>query len=290
MSVQTGARGTTSLRDEVRTRGFAVLPAVLPAADVAAVRDTIAAVYDRHGWLDPASTGDRLVPAGRRRDGVPGWWRFVQDIQSLESFHRLAHHPALGKAVESVVGRRPLNHPRRHLTPVNPRFWVPAHQEYTYIQGTVDFVTAFVPFTDFPAGGCELRLATSRERTVRPLRRTATAGVEASVPDGVRWQTVPVCPGDVVLIHSLALREITENTTDLLKLAAQYRFQPRRTPICKASIKPEHYPRLPDWDVISKGWRSKRWIVPPLLPRLVEYRMPPTIETWHQVFEQDDLG
>jgi hypothetical protein len=291
MSVQTAARSGTGLRDQVRARGYAVLPRLLPDSEVARVRDAVTAVYDQHGWLAPGEHGEAgPAPDGSRRDGVPGWWRFIQDVQSLEAFHRLAHHPALTGATSAVLGSRPVNHPRRHLTPVNPGFWVPPHQEFTYIQGTPDFITAFVPLTTFAADECALRLATTFERAVRPLRRTATAGVEALLTGDVGWETVALRPGDVVLIHSLALREVTENATGALKLAAQYRYQPARTPICKASLKPEHYPRLPDWNVIAKGWRSRRWIVPPMLPRLVEYRMPPTIETWHEVFADEDLS
>ena len=291
MSVQTAAPSTSRVREELQTRGYAVLPRLLPDSEVARVRDAVTAVYDKHGWLATGERGEKgPVPEGSRRDGAPGWWRFIQDVQSLEAFHRLAHHPALTGATSEVVGNRALNHPRRHLTPVNPGFWVPPHQEFTYIQGTPRFITAFVPLTTFTEGECELRLATTFERTVRPLRRTETAGVEALLPACTGWQSVSLRPGDVVLIHSLAVRAVSENTAGTLKLAAQYRYQPARTPVCKATIKPEHYPRLPDWNVIAKGWRSKRWIVPPMLPKLVDYRMPPTIETWHEVFAEDDLA
>ena len=78
-------------------------------------------------------------------------------------------------------------------------------------------------------------------------------------------------------------REVTANETGAIQLAALYRFQGRRLPVVKASVKPEHYPRLPDWPELTKGWSSRRWVRPPLVPKLVPYLMPPTLETWHSV-------
>lgn len=277
-----------ALRREMRSEGHFVLRGLLPAGAVCGVRRDLARVYAEHGWLARGGEPDDLRPAGRRRDGAPGWWRFAEDVQRLESFHRLAHHPALTGLADRLVGDKVLHHGRRHLTAVNPEFWVPPHQEWTHIQGAVDFYTAFVPFTPFGGdGGGTLRvLREDGPRRLRALHLLPTRGVEAKVGSGEgEWVDHELEPGDVVVLHSLVTREITENRTDGIKLAALYRFQSRKLPVVKASIKPEHYPRLPDWPVITKGWKSRRWIQPPLIPRLVQYKMPPTIETWHEVLE-----
>lgn len=277
------AAGDVQTGPDLATDGFAVFRSLLPAGTVHQVRTEIADVYARHGWLAPGAEPGELRPDGRRRDGAPGWWRFAEDIQRLESFHRLAHHPALRSLMATVVGGPVLTHSRRHLTIVNPEFWVPPHQEYTYVQGAVDFFTAVVPFTPF--GDSRLRVLRERgPRRIRPLRVLPTRGVEAVVdPAEDSWSELHLDVGDVVVVHSLTTRSFTENTSPLIRLAAQYRFQSRRLPVVKASLKPEHYPRLPDWKHITRGWRTRRWIVPPLFPRLTEYRMPAELQTWHEV-------
>ncbi|MFI6522285.1 phytanoyl-CoA dioxygenase family protein [Spirillospora sp. NPDC050679] len=279
------AETAASVRDRIGDTGYAVLRGLLPPEAVALVRRELAGVYRAQGWLAPGRDPSDLVPDRARRDGAPGWFRFAEDVQRLESFHRLAHHPALAGAMEEIVGGRVLNHPRRHLTAVNPGFWVPPHQEYTYVQGTVDFFTAFVPLTEFGPGTARLRvLRETGGRTVRPLRVLDSHGVQAETgPAEDDWEDLPVAPGDVVVLHSLAVREITENLAGGIGLAALYRFQSRRLPVVKASLKPEHYPRLPDWDRITSGWSSRRWILPPLLPRMTPYRLPEELETWHEV-------
>lgn len=266
--------------------GYVVVRGLLPPDEVTRVRAGVAGVYDSHGWLAPGTDPGLLRPDGRRRDGAPGWWRFAEDIQRLESFHRLAHHPALTGLADRLVGEKVLHHGRRHLTIVNPEFWVPPHQEWTYIQGAVDTYTAFVPLTPIGGdGGATLRvLEESGPRALRPLHLLPTRGVEAKVGSGEgSWVDLALEPGDAVILHSLTTREVTENTTDSIRLAALYRFQARKAPVVKASIKPEHYPRLPDWPTITKGWSTRKWVQPPMLPKLVDYRMPPTVETWHEV-------
>jgi hypothetical protein len=272
-----------TIDDSLPNSGFAVRRGLLPADEVEAVRRDLAGVYAAHGWLAEENPPDALVPDTRRRDGAPGWWRFAEDVQRTESFHRLAHHPALLAWMSEISGPKVLNHPRRHLTTVNPQFWVPAHQEYTHIQGAVDFFTAFVPLTPFAAGGGTLRvLNETGTRTVRALRILPTRGVEADVDESGEWHELELEPGDVVVMHSLTTRCVTENVGNSIQLAAQYRFQSSRLPVVKASLKPEHYPRLPDWPAITKGWSSRRWIVPPLMPKLVDYQMPVELESWHE--------
>ena len=121
------AVSTLTAHDDIvralRTDGYAVVPGLLPADDVAEVRDDIANVYQNHGWLAADKPAAELVPDQRRRDGVPGWWRFAEDVQRLERFHRLAHDSALTSLATAIVGAPVLHHSRRHLTIVNPSFW-----------------------------------------------------------------------------------------------------------------------------------------------------------------------
>lgn len=267
---------------ELAAGGVAVFRGVLPVDRVHRVRDDVASVYRAHGWLGTGTDPGELVPDGLRRDGVPGWWRFAEDLQRIERFHALAHEAVLKRIAAGVAGRRVLHHSRRHLTVVNPSFWVPPHQEFLHIQGTAEFFTSHVPLTD--GGGTLQVLVEDGPRSVRPLTVLDTKGVAAVVDEATAtWRDLPIEPGDVVVMHSLVTRRIRPNRSRGIQLAAQYRFQSSSLPVVKASIKPEHYPRLPDWPRLTRGWSSTRWVRPPLLPNLVEFRMTESMESWHEI-------
>lgn len=275
------------LRRTLAERGWLVLPGLIGAAEVQALRSDLAGVFRLHGWL-AEETGRDLVPNALRRDGVPGWWRFAEDVQRCESFHRLAHHPALTGHLESLVQSPLLNHPRRHLVVVHPEFWVPPYQDFTHIQGTPDFLTAYVALAD-DEGEASLSLLSGppSQEGVRELHVLPTKGVAAHTQADDSWTDVSLSAGDVVVAHALTVRRFNRNRGREVTLFPQYRYQSADLPVVKASLKPEHYPRLPDWAQLVQGWGSSRWVAPPLAPRLVPYVMPHRLEEWHTVVAAD---
>lgn len=181
-----------ALRRRLREQGMLLFRGLLPEARPAELRARFAAVLRRHDWLadatpDSATDGDGggLRPAANRRDGSPRWWRMYEDLQSVELMHELAHAPQLVRLMTAILGKPLLNHTRRQVSLMHPGFWIPPHQEHTYVQGTPDVLTAWVPFTAFPADGGTLRVL--RERAVpgvRPLTVHDSGGVEAVVEPG----------------------------------------------------------------------------------------------------------
>lgn len=275
---------TGGLRERLRRDGALLLRGLLPPGPVAEVRRRVGEALARHGWTAPGSDPDEPVADANRREGSPGYWRLAEDLQAVEALHRQAHDPALLAVAERVVGRPLLNHPRRPVTLVHPGFWVPPHQEYVSVQGTADLLTAWVPLTPFPAGE-GVRLLRERRHRLRPLEVLETGGVAAAVPDGAEWSgSGPLAPGDVVLLHGLTTWAVEENRGDRLRLAVQYRFQSARDPVCPASLRPHHYPRVAPggWPDLTGSWGSRRWLRVPLRLRRVDWVLPPRLETWHE--------
>ncbi|MGW7478124.1 phytanoyl-CoA dioxygenase family protein [Nonomuraea muscovyensis] len=287
-----------ALRRRLREQGMLLFRGLLPEARPAELRARFAAVLRRHDWLADATPdsaaatatdgdgGGGLRPAANRRDGSPRWWRMYEDLQSVELMHELAHAPQLVRLMTAILGKPLLNHTRRQVSLMHPGFWIPPHQEHTYVQGTPDVLTAWVPFTAFPADGGTLRVL--RERAVpgvRPLTVHDSGGVEAVVEpgEGDWWRAPDLGPGDVVVMHALATRAVDENVSPFLRGAVEYRYQSSREPVCLASLRPHHYPRVPGWEVLAAGWNDRRWLRVPLRVRQVDFLLPERQESWHEL-------
>lgn len=284
------AGDAAALRLRLREHGMLLFRGLLPEARLAELRARFAAVLRRHDWLAGAGDGGdegggELRPAANRRDGSPRWWRMYEDLQRVELMHELAHTPRLVEVMTAILGKPLLNHTRRQVSLVHPGFWIPPHQEHTYVQGTPDVLTAWVPFTPFPADGGSLRVL--RERAVpgvRPLTVLDSGGVEAVVEAGEDhwWRAPALGPGDVVVVHALATRAVDENVSPYLRGAVEYRYQSAREPVCFASLRPHHYPRVPGWEELAAGWSQRRWLRVPLRVRQVDFLLPERQETWHE--------
>jgi hypothetical protein len=272
-----------ALRQRLRTDTYLAFRRLIEAERVAEVRRGVAAAFAGHGFVAGSRPDDLVADAGFR-DGSPGWWRFCRELQSLEAFHALAHEPTLTSVVRTILGPKVLHHPRRPLSTIPPAYHIPAHQEIQQVQGAADVLAAWIPLTTFGAGSARLEvLQDPGPVAVRPLRPLPGGGVEAATPAG-HWASAELEPGDVVVLHSMATRRVTENVGDRLALAGLYRSQLARHPVCTASLKPFHYPRLPDWDGLTTGWSSRRWIRIPWRLRVVDFHLPGSIEDWHEAF------
>jgi hypothetical protein len=271
-----------SRRDQLREHNVLHLPGLLRPELVQETGAQVRAALQEIGWLPEQAGGPGSV-AGRQ-EGSEGWWSGYARIQSLESFHALAFDAALLSLQRSLVAS-PFLHPRKIASLLYPNFAVPPHQDYPAIQGTVDVLTLWVPLVTLPATAGTLRVLRQRERRrLLPLRPLPDAGAEiaADLPAG-EWESYPYRAGDVVVLHSLTVHEVTVNRSDDVAFAAEYRFQSSREPVCAASLEPHHYPRVPGFRELTRGWRSRRWVRRPLLVRRSPFLMPQSIETWHEV-------
>ncbi|WP_188189635.1 phytanoyl-CoA dioxygenase family protein [Nonomuraea sp. SYSU D8015] len=275
-----------ALRRRLREDGMLLFRGLLPQSRLTELRARFTEVLRRHDWLDGDASDAEPRPAANRRDGSPRWWRMYEDLQRVELMHELSHAPQLVQVMKAILGKHLLNHTRRQVSLVHPGFWIPPHQEHTYVQGTPDVLTAWAPFTAFPADGGTLRVL--RERSVpgvRPLTVLDTGGVQAVVEpgDGEWWRAPDLGPGDVVVVHALATREVEENLSPYLRGAVEYRYQSAREPVCFASLRPHHYPRVPGWDELAAGWAQRRWLRVPLRVRQVDFLLPERQESWHEL-------
>jgi len=229
--------------------------------NVEEVRRDILGVIEPLGWLAPDTK--------KHHEGSRGYWPAYQSIQRLESFHRLAFDPALLAALTVLFGEAPMPHPQKiaRISFPDPDFFTAPHQDYRYIQGTADFVTAWLPLVDCPPEQGGLRVLTSSHtRGLLPVHQANGAGglaVEAD-DDDPGWRTTTFAPGDVVVFGSLTVHGAIPNLADTLRLSVDYRYQRRAEAIAAPSLGP-HFRSIrddlmPSWDELSTDWTTREWV------------------------------
>lgn len=207
---------------------------------------------------------------------------FYTDLQKLEVFHAPSHDPRLLQVMRAIVGEDAFVHPQRlfrTVLPNIPELVTPPHQDYAYIRGTEQTVTAWIPVRRCAADQGGLRLLPgSHTRGVLPLvANTALAGSGVVVEDpDAAWATAEYAPGDVLLFHSLTVHGGTANRSANTRLSADYRYQSARQPVADRSLSPPGRPGVPDWpDLLATvPWDHRRWLSVPDGLRVVEFDEP----------------
>jgi ectoine hydroxylase-related dioxygenase (phytanoyl-CoA dioxygenase family) len=260
------------LRARLRRDGYLYLRGLLPADAVAQVRTDFVRTLETVGWIAPEATVDHPVPTelavGEGVDNTDYFPAYIE-LQRLQRFHELGHHPALVGVLRAIFGEPLLVHPRkiaRASLPHHPDH-TPPHQDYRLIQGSVDTMTVWVPLGDCPRSLGGLRVLegshTDGLRAVEPARGAGAMRVVDVTDDAPGWRTADFAAGDVLVFTSLTVHGALRNDEDCLRLSADYRFQPLHDTVLPASLQPHYAPDVPGWDELTTGWSSTESIQAP---------------------------
>lgn len=257
-----------AMRQQMEKDGFLFFRGLLPAEEIVALRRKILQICDNYGWIAP---GTELMDgiADPSADGMEPFCGVgvppaaYGDVQCLESFHRLAHNPAvvdmLGKLFDETVLVHALKIARL-MIPAKGNAPTPAHQDHIFIQGSKTVYTCWMPLGDCPRelGGLSV-LRGSHKLGILPVREAEGAGGRHVIfEDGMEqeWFETDFRVGDVLVFHSLTVhKSIPNRTANQIRLSTDYRYQPPSLPIEVKSITP-HCNVLP-WEEIYAGWESE---------------------------------
>jgi ectoine hydroxylase-related dioxygenase (phytanoyl-CoA dioxygenase family) len=256
--------------DELRARmerdGCLFFRRLVDPEALLAVRRDILQLCREAGWLAESSELMEGVaaPGVRHVEPEPDYMVVYDQVMRLESFHALAHDPALLAMYRDLMGEPVLVHPRniaRIIFPRNTKYTTPAHQDYIHIQGTPETFTAWIPLGDCPREFGSLSiLAGSHRKGLLPTHAAYGAGGRGVETDdlGLPWLEGDFRLGDSVIFHSHAVHRALDNTTsDRLRLSVDFRYQGVSQPVVEGSLLP-HFARL-TWDEIYTGWSSERY-------------------------------
>jgi hypothetical protein len=262
-----------ALRARADDLGYLFFRGLLPAEELRIVRRRFVEVLDRRGWLardaDPMDgIVDAQAFANESREelafcGVGVGADVYREIQHLEEFHRLAHHPNLLGVFAALFDSPVLPHPRniaRIMIP-NPRAVpTPPHQDFIHVQGSQRTWTAWIPLGDCPiALGSLSALAGSHREGVLSYKQAAGAGgLEAYLCDlDYPWAVGDYAAGDVLTFTSETVHQALPNRyVDRIRLSCDFRYQSFDEPIESQSLQP--HCQVDSWENIYAGWHDRR--------------------------------
>ncbi len=251
-----------ALRRRMRADGYLFLRGILPPAKVNGIRGEILAICREAGWLKAGTAlDDAITDHAPIMEGEPAWVPVYGKIQRLEAFHRLPHEPAMARVMEAIFEEPVFRHPRtigRVAFPDNARA-TPAHQDYLYIQGSIDTISCWVPIGDTPGaiGGLILQPESHKAGFKVPKRHPGVGGNVIATDPGVPWLGADFRAGDALLFHSLTVHAARPATaTDRLRLSLDFRNNGLSHAVSEENLLP-HYSWLGSpftWDEIDAEW------------------------------------
>ena len=259
-----------ALRTRALEDGYLFFRGLLPIADVLALRAELLAVVERHGWRTPDQDefGDLIektvidnIGDTEMQLGIGVSTAAYNEVQRLELFHRLPHHPKLLELFGVLFGRAAFVHPRhiaRMVTPHRSMVPTPIHQDFPLIQGSQNTWTCWFPLGDCPRelGGLSI-LRGSHHNGYLPVQVTDGAGgLEAQLCAGESdWLETDYRCGDVLIFPCFTVhRALRATLTNRIRLSLDVRYQPDNEPIEARSLLP-HCDL--SWDEIYAGWTSR---------------------------------
>lgn len=256
-----------ALRARAAEDGFLFFKRFLPADELLALRAEMLAVVDRYGWRQPGqdALGGRInlaalneVPEEKMRTDIGVSAAAYDDVQKLERFHRLPHHPKLLALYRTLFGEEVLVHPRhigRMITGHKAVFPTPPHQDFPLIQGTANTWTCWFPLGDCPRtlGGLTILRGSHRAGYI-PIQPAKGAGGLAVqlCPWESEWAEGDYEAGDIITFPSHTVHKALRcQDKELIRLSLDVRYQAASDIVEEKSLKP-HCDLT--WEQIYAGW------------------------------------
>jgi Phytanoyl-CoA dioxygenase (PhyH) len=248
------------LKNEIASQGYLLVRGLLPSEDVNQLLHEILQIVGVAGWLIP---GYDLVERVANQSAICGdsdssFNLVYEKVFGLESFHALAHHPALQQVMKLLVGPRLLIHPKpigRLIFPNCDRFVIHAHQDHQSIAGDPESFTAWIPLHNCPAELGPLRILEGSHRYGLQGIDPETGIIPKGTARGGDWVGGQINAGDVLIFHSLTVHAASPNVSKQLRISLDCRFQDYDRALDPANLV---FPGSSNrsWEATYSDWRS----------------------------------
>ncbi len=260
------------LKARAEKEGYLFFKGLLDGGNLSEVRNQILKLLDKRNLLDrifPFNNGigdfdaiNQLDIASFNGYGIP--FDLYMEIQKLEAFHKLAHHPALLNVFRQLFESDVLPHPRNIARVVLPHLDVkptPPHQDFIHIQGTTTTWTTWFPLDDCPKslGGLAVMEGSHHLGVLDVTAHQGAGGLEAILCDlDLEWIEGDYQQGDVLILHSHTVHKALPNLLgNQIRLSCDFRYQPAHLPIDSSSLHPHGCQDETAWKEIYEGWTTE---------------------------------
>lgn len=262
------------LRSRAEEDGYLFFRDVLDKRKLLEVREQILGILCDQGLLDSGralmdgiadyEAVNRLTREEVRGFGVTA--DIYRKVQKLESFHALAHQPAILNIYRTLFQADVFPHPRniaRLMLPHESMRATPPHQDFIHIQGTPSTWTAWFPLGDCPRalGGLSMLEGSHRSGVLNVTGHEGGAGGLESIlcQMDLDWAEDDYRLGDIIIFHSCTVhRALPNRLGNQVRLSCDFRYQPVGMPVDPSSLQPHGGTNYFTWNELYEGWRDSR--------------------------------
>ncbi|WP_420645002.1 phytanoyl-CoA dioxygenase family protein [Candidatus Leptofilum sp.] len=258
-----------ALRQRANEEGYLFFKQLLPVQEVLRLREDLLAVVEKYGWREAGQDAQgglinlnalNQVPDEQMRNDIGVSHAAYDDVQKLESFHALPHHPHLIALYQGLFGQEVFVHPRhiaRMITSHRVMSPTPLHQDFPLIQGSTDTWTCWFPLGDCPRslGGLTVLRASHHEGYIPIQAAPGAGGIAVQLCEGEEvWVEGDYVAGDVLTFPCFTVHKALPcQHKDQIRLSIDARYQAATEPIEARSLQP-HCDLT--WEEIYANWEQ----------------------------------
>jgi len=250
------------IRKRMRFEGYLFFRNLISRDKVMAVRHGVVQACREAGWLKAdVPPEEAITDHPPVMEGDPEWEPVYEKVQKMESFHRLAHEPAVVRVIEAIfeepVFRLPMTIARIAL-PDNERA-TPPQQDYFYVKGSTETISCWTPLGNVPAeiGGLVLQEGSHKSGVKATKKHPGVGGNTIDVDPALPWRGTDFRAGDVLFFHCLTTHAARPSLSkDRLRFSLDFRYVGLSHSVSDSWLLPHFYwlgPRF-SWDNLDKGW------------------------------------
>ncbi len=249
-----------ALKERLEEDGYLFFRNLIDPKPLQNLLTAILEICKKHDWL---IQGSALMQRRGKNDAYSGYFESTavyREIQKLENFHLLSHHPSIVSTLSGILGQQVFPHPRniaRITLPDSAKMTTPPHQDYVFIQGSQESYTAWFPLSDCPKelGGLIMAKGTHKDGILPTHEAEGTGGLCTTIDnEAQKWFASDFKLGDVILFHSLTVHKAYPNITqNLLRVSCDFRYQPVAEQVVVWDTLRPHM-QLHSWEDIYSNW------------------------------------
>lgn len=249
-----------ALHAHTRDYGYLYLPKFFKRIEIETLANQVLSLASQHGILDSARPfTDAMVPPGKAvfEEDTPAWLAFYREVLKLRALNLIAVQSQVIDLIARITSEPVFGHPR-----INVRFYAnfpvefasPPHRDFTWVGGSANTWTAWVPLLPTPKALGGLELVPASHRVNYEPKEDGESNELLSLAQ--EWHTNDYDVGDLVVFHSKIVHAGGGNHLEnRLRVSVEARFQPIAEPIREDCLEPHwHHLGLVTWEDIYRDW------------------------------------